>query len=135
MTNRLHAIGIASIGFIAGIAFILSCSGDDTPTNADAAIACDCPPAERPLNGRIVQVVGRKEIPAMSSSSAIAECDSDSIIISGGCFANSNDPAYVLNSSYPTPENSPKVWACRFYNGTASPVTSTAYVTCLKPAP
>jgi hypothetical protein len=73
----------------------------------------------------------------MRFDAAVALCSGDTIALSGGCFARSSDPKYILNSSYAGPpgDPNPSGWICEFYNGTAAAVTSTAYVTCLKPAP
>jgi hypothetical protein len=73
----------------------------------------------------------------MGSDAAVAICEAGTIVLSGGCFARSSDPKYILNSSFPAPAGDPNpgAWACSFYNGTAAAVTSTAYVTCLRPAP
>jgi hypothetical protein len=126
------------VGFLCGIAFIMSCGDQTSPTTVDAAAAqCDCPAAEPPLAGRIVRVTSDVVVPPMTLFGPSVFCPSGAILLSGGCFARSTDPKYVLNSSYPGPEGipDPTAWACDFYNGTASPVTSTVYATCLKPAP
>jgi hypothetical protein len=133
-----NTLAILFLGFVVGIAFMLSCGDDHSPSQADAAAAqCDCPAAEPPLSGRITRVTGDQSIPAMGFDVAVASCGIGDILLSGGCFARSSNPKYILNSSYPGPPGSanPSGWACEFYNGTTAPVTSTAYVTCLKPAP
>jgi hypothetical protein len=124
-------------GFVVGIAFVLSCGDDQSPSQVDAAVQCDCPAAEPPLAGRITRVAADRSIPSLTFFSAVAVCEPGAIVLSGGCFARSSDPKYILNSSNPTPPGDPNPigWACDFYNGTAAAVTSTAYVTCLKPAP
>jgi hypothetical protein len=129
---------ILFLGFVVGVAFVLSCGDDHSPSHADAAVSqCDCPAAEPPLKERIVRVAADQSIASMGFDAAVALCDIGTTVISGGCFARSSDPKYILNSSNPTPPGSlnPSGWACQFYNGTAAAVTSTAYVTCLKPAP
>jgi hypothetical protein len=70
----------------------------------------------------------------MMSNGQGAICPIGDIVISGGCRAGSRDPRYVLNTSFGAPQDNPAGWACQFYNGTASPVTSEVYVLCLKPA-
>jgi hypothetical protein len=70
----------------------------------------------------------------MTTDGAAAICPIGDVVISGGCKAGSNDPKHSLGSSYAAPVEGPAGWACVFYNGTASPVTSEAYVLCLKPA-
>jgi hypothetical protein len=121
--------------FAAGIAFALSC-GDESPRSVDAATQCDCPASEPPLAGRLTRKTANQTIPSLRVSGIGVGCPLDgSIPLSGGCLSNSSDPKYVLNSSYPAPADNPIGWACDFYNGTASAVTSTAYVLCLKPAP
>jgi hypothetical protein len=125
-------------GFVIGIAFVMSCGDGQSPSQVDAAtVQCDCPASEPPLMGRITRVAGDQSIPAMSSFPAVAICGPGTVALSGGCFSRSSDPKYILNSSYPIPAGDPNPtgWGCEFYNGTAAAVTSTAYVTCLKPAP
>jgi hypothetical protein len=130
-------LAVLFVGFIVGVVFVVSCGDDHSPPEVDAAVQCDCPAAEPPLTGRIVRVATDRTIPAMSFSGVSALCDADTTLVSGGCFARSSDAKYILNSSYPAPPGSsnPAGWVCEFYNGTPSPVTSSAYVTCLKPAP
>jgi hypothetical protein len=131
-------LAILSLGFVVGVAFVLSCGDDHSTSQADAATAqCDCPAAEPPLASRLFRVTGDQSIPAMGFDAAVASCGIGNIVLSGGCFARSSDPKYILNSSNPTPPGSlnPSAWACQFYNGTAAAVTSSAYVTCLRPAP
>jgi hypothetical protein len=125
------------VGFICGIVVVISC-GDQTPTTADASVQqCDCPASEPPLAGRIVRVTNNEQILPMSSDGVGVFCPIGTILLSGGCLARSTDPKYTLNSSNPGPDDDPNpvAWNCRFYNGTSAAVTSTAYATCLKPAP
>jgi hypothetical protein len=133
MTKSTNLLVIVA-SFAAGIAFALSC-GDDSPRAVDAATQCDCPPSEPPLAGRLTRATASQAIPALRASGVSAVCPGVSVALSGGCLSNSSDPKYVLNSSNPAPADNPTGWGCDFYNGTASPVTSTAYVLCLKPAP
>jgi hypothetical protein len=133
--NIFNKIAIAASGFFAGITFVIACGDGETPQHADAASQCDCPLAEPPLKGRITRAAVDRAIPAMSHSVAAAACDPGAVVLSGGCLSRSTDPKFTLNSSYAAPVEDPIGWACDFYNGTAAAVTSTAYVTCLKPAP
>jgi hypothetical protein len=131
-------LAVLLLGFAVGVTFVISCGDQHSPPSVDAAAAqCDCPAAEPPLAGRITRVTGDQSIPAMRFFLAVASCGIGKIVLSGGCFARSSDPKYLLNSSYPAPAGSPNPsgWVCEFYNGTAAPVTSTAYVMCLEPAP
>jgi hypothetical protein len=132
-----RALLVLLVGFVIGVSFVVSCGDDHSPIRADAAVQCDCPATEPPLAGRIVRILADATIPAMSFSGADALCDAGTTLLSGGCFARSSDAKYILNSSYPAPAGAlnPRGWSCEFYNGTPSPVTSSAYVTCLKPAP
>jgi hypothetical protein len=126
------------VGLVCGVVLVMSCGDQTSPARVDAAPQqCDCPAAEPPLAGRIVRVTSDRSIPAMELNAVVAICESGTILISGGCFARSTDPKYVLHSAYPGPDGAtdPRAWICEFYNGTAAPVTSTAYATCLKPAP
>jgi hypothetical protein len=131
ITNKITTL---FLGFVVGVVFVLSCSGDDSPAQVDAATQCDCPAAEPPLAGRIVQRSAQRQIVAMALDGASVSCDVGEVLLSGGCFANSTDSKFTLHSSFQIPA-APRSWGCEFYNGTASPVTSTAYATCLKPAP
>jgi hypothetical protein len=133
-----NAILILVGGFACGVAFVMSCGDQMSPAKVDAAPQqCDCPAAEPPLAGRLVRVTSNDVIPSMSSSGVVAICNPGTFLLSGGCYAKSTDPKYVLKSSYPGPDGvaDPRSWACEFFNGTAAPVTSTAYATCLKLAP
>lgn len=132
--KKLEYFLVFTTGASAATALHLSC-GDGSPPPADAATECDCPAAEQPLLPRLSRVVVRRETPANTAGPMSAACGPGEIAISGGCKAGSLDPRHVLNSSFATPEDSPVAWACYFHNGTASPVTSEAYVLCLKPAP
>jgi hypothetical protein len=123
------------VGAAAATAFHLSCGDGESPAPADAATECECPVAETPLLPRLTRVTAREEIMPNMADSVAAGCVLGEIAISGGCRAGSLDSKHILNSSFPSPPETPVAWACRFYNGTASPVTSEAYVLCLKPAP
>lgn len=122
------------IGIVIGITAAMSC-GDDLPSNADAAVQCDCPASEPPLNTRLVRATETQAIPAMAIRGADASCLPGYVVISGGCLAGITDSKHVLLSSSPSPADNPSGWGCIFYNGTAAEVTSTATVLCLKPAP
>jgi hypothetical protein len=130
-------LAVLFVGFIVGVVFVVSCGDDHSPPEVDAAVQCDCPAAEPPLMGRITRATADQTIPALMFSAAVVICETGTVVLSGGCFARSSDPKYVLNSSYSAPagDSNPRAWVCEFYNGTPSPVTSSAYVTCLKPAP
>jgi hypothetical protein len=130
-------IAILFMGLVVGVVFVVSCGDDKSPAAVDAAVQCDCPSSEPPLTGRIVRVATDQSVPSMLFSGPVVFCERPAIVLSGGCFARSSDPKYILNSSFPVPagDANPIGWACNFYNGTAAAVTSTAYVTCLKPAP
>jgi hypothetical protein len=122
------------VGGVAATVLHLSCDGDSPPL-ADAAVQCDCPIAEAPLTGRLVRVTASRELPTLTGGGIGVACPAGDFVISGGCKAGTADSKHLLNSSYPSPPETPVGWACQFYNGTASPVTSEAYVLCLKPAP
>jgi hypothetical protein len=126
------------VGFVCGVVFVMSCGDQTSPARVDAASQqCDCPASEPPIAGRIIRVLSNRTLPAMESDGVVALCEPGTILLSGGCFARSTDPKYVLKSAYAGPDGAadPRAWICEFYNGTAAPVTSTAYATCLKPAP
>jgi hypothetical protein len=123
------------LGILVGILTIMSCGGDGQASHADAATQCDCPQGEAPLAGRIVRIAAQLSVPPMGPFSGAAYCQDGDVVLSGGCFSNSTDPKFGLQSSFGFPEAAPRGWSCDFYNGTSATVASKAYVTCLRPAP
>lgn len=137
MGKFLHIV----IGFVAGIACVLSC-GDDHPSSADAA-ACDCPASEPPLNGRITEVIRVHNLPPSTEldgrSGEGLSCPPGGVLITGGCTAGEGQaPNIVLEQSNPiTRENgrSGNGWECNWRNNTNQPVQVRVIARCLVPAP
>jgi hypothetical protein len=125
-----------------GIAFVLSCSGDNHSV-ADAA--CNCPPSEPPLTGRIVTQVSSiiTIAPGAVDSAAVACIDGAQLIsvISGSCTtAILNDPnaanlVLIESGFFDKPPTLPHGWTCFFKNNGATPVDVKATAICLKPSP
>lgn len=127
--RRLILPSLAS--FLAGIAFVLSCS-DDAPGAADAA-ACDCPAAEPPLPARVTVVENTTTIPAGGRSSQGAQCPAGSIILTGGCAGvdQGMPPDVVLQFSLP---GAPQAgWQCGWRNDSAASVQLKVVAHCLNP--
>lgn len=137
MKKLLHLI----IGFLCGISAVLACS-DDSPPKADAA-SCDCPAAEAPLPGRVVEVIEARMLPPSTEfngrASGGAGCPENSILLTGGCMGGTGQaPDVVLEQSSPTPRengNPGTSWNCRWRNNTNQPVEVRGIVRCLVPAP
>ena len=120
-----------------GIAFVLSCSGDNHSL-ADAA--CSCPASEPPLAGRLFTV----SIPATIAPGAVdgqgAACPTGTQLISGSCTTAILNPLpsnlVLLESGFfDNPPTLPQGWSCFFRNNGATPIDVKATAICLKPAP
>jgi hypothetical protein len=120
-------------GAVAGIALVLSC-GDGSPRAVDAADggACNCPAAEPPLAGRIVEVEQMTTIPALDEGVGGAVCPSGAIVLSGGCANLLGQTSQIL-----VEETSPGDigWNCNWRNPSNAPIQVRSIVRCLKPTP
>jgi hypothetical protein len=120
---------------LAGVAFVLSCS-DDAPGTADAAV-CDCPAAEPPLAGRLVDQSQQFDLPANTLGNAGVDCPVGSTLLYGGCeitggmVTTHEDVALVTSAKAGDAQS----WNCLWQNNSASILQGTARVTCLTPAP
>jgi hypothetical protein len=120
---------------LAGIAFVLSCS-DDAPGSADAAV-CDCPAAEAPLEGRVVDVVGpAQDLPANTFTAVTLSCPAGAITLSGGCslsgFIGVPDASLIASVKS---GGGPQEWECAWANRSPDILQGTVTVTCLMPVP
>ncbi|TMQ04841.1 MAG: hypothetical protein E6J90_23315 [Deltaproteobacteria bacterium] len=124
-------------GVIIGIVLVLSC-GDNSPRKADAAVdaACNCPPAEVPLSGRIVETSEQFVIPANSAhqkngSRVCASGPVDGIVLNGGCTAN-----IPLNGNIILEQSAPEGlgWMCSWSNPSNVDVPVHVIMRCLMPA-
>ena len=130
MTKTL-LIGLT--GAALACALILSC-GNDSPGNADAQTACDCPVAEPSLDGRIVRVAGTGALAAQDSGGATASCAAGATLIGGGCGLQTADDRITV--SYNTPDQGgAEAWQCSWNNPTTDANTGIATAICLMPAP
>lgn len=120
------------VGAVGATAMIVACS-DDSPRDADAA-TCDCPAAEPPLAGRVMQVRGTDaDLQANGTGVGVATCPANSILISGWCeLTNSSAQAALVNSG-PFPSQ-PQTWTCEWRNYNAGIGTVHAVAFCLMPA-
>lgn len=78
-------------GAVLATALIVSCN-DDSPADADAAAACECPAAEPPVPTRIMTIRGTDgTVNANANGSAFAMCPAGAKFLSGGCVVD--DPS------------------------------------------
>jgi hypothetical protein len=128
---KSHSIVLVIAGVAAGIALTLACS--DSPHGADAA-TCECPAAELPLAGRIVNVESPATLAPNSDGGAGALCPDGAIRLTGSCTAGGSVPNIVLQQSgYDIPAD--QNWTCNWHNNLGISVAVKAVVTCLKPTP
>ena len=124
---------IALTGAALACALILSC-GNDSPGDADAQTACDCPAAEPPLTGRIVRVTATVALAAQDTNHANADCAAGGTLVGGGCALETGDDRIFV--SYTSPDQGgAESWACRWNNPTTDANTGIATAICLMPAP
>lgn len=118
--------------FAAGVAFsaaaIVACS-DDSPGDADAAV-CDCPAAEPPLSGRIINRTGDFMIPENGATVPSVDCRAGETVLGGGC--QSSTPGLVLRGS--GVDHTRNGSTCSWQNTTAAAITATVVAVCLAPA-
>lgn len=116
-------------GAVLACALILSCS--DSPSGADAQVACDCPEAEPPLSGRIVQFDETIALPAEGNALATALCGEGGIILGGGCTTENG--AMPITVSYGAPQQAPEAFNCGWNNPTLQATNGIATAICLMP--
>jgi len=122
-------------GALSVTVFLVACS-DDTTGDADAAV-CDCPAAEPPLAGRIVQVRNTLSInPGGIPTSNEAICAEGSMLIGGGCSQESevvqSQLVLVHAGRLGTMERGP--WRCSWRNDSAAAISTVVEAVCLVPA-
>jgi hypothetical protein len=120
-------------GAVAGIALVLSC-GDSSPRPVDAAdmTTCDCPAAEPPIAGRIVQVEQMKTIPALDEGAEGVRCPAGAIALSGGCANLEGQTSQILVEEALPGDTS---WDCIWRNPSNAPIQVRVIARCLKPTP
>lgn len=120
-------------GVAVGALLVIACSDSSSP-QADAA-TCNCPAAEPPLAGRIVEqastaVLQPANPPAQDGRGDVGVlCPAGATVLSGGCHATGG-PTILLERAFPT-ENG---WLCAWKNTDTIPITTKAIVKCLMPA-
>ena len=132
-----YALLTFSLGVGCALAIVISCG--DNMQSADAASECECPEAEKPLAGRINQVVDRRPAatPAMFLS-ASATCPGSALLLGGACdgvdSVNRNEAELVLYEFGPD-EGNPKSFVCRWKNPLNLALEAVeARAVCLSPA-
>lgn len=119
-------------GAVLACALILSCS-DDSPSDADAQVACDCPAAEAPLAGRIVRVTETDAVPAEGFAAVTARCAPDAILLGGSCGLDQANNVITLNEARANPTS--EAFICVWNNPTMIANTGIAIAICLTPPP
>lgn len=123
---------LAGAALSAGL--ILACS-DDSPHDADAAV-CDCPAAEAPLAGRIVERTVDITIAANGGGAGGAACPGGATLLGGGCTVEVPGTAPGTLTQF---ESGPRnaggpIYACQWSSTLQSPSTGRATAICLLPA-
>lgn len=129
MTRTLFA-GMG--GMAVALILVLAC-GDDGVNPVDAQAACDCPAAEPPLAGRIVVETATVDLETGGIGSAVANCPTGAILLSGGCRLQESNAAITLSESHGRNANE-EVWTCDWRNDTVNANTGIAEAYCLMPA-
>lgn len=130
-----NSLFMLCVGAVIGVVLVLSC-GDNSPSTVHAADAgaCNCPAAEPPLTGRIVEMDMPFTVPANSTQSMGVSCPFTSdtwIVLNGGCSANiGSTPNIILEQSYPGSNG----WICSWSNPSNVDIPVHAIVHCLKAA-
>lgn len=119
-------------GMAVALILVLAC-GDDGVGNVDAQAACECPPAEPPLTGRIVVETATVELAASSNAGTAATCPTGSVLLSGGCRLQDSNAAITLNESFGRNAGD-ETWTCYWRNDTVNANTGIAEAYCLMPA-
>lgn len=121
-------------GAVASAALFVACS-DDAP-GADAAGVCECPAAEPPLAGRLIQVESDPLTIAAGTGDAVsASCPEGAIVLNGSCHHEPVPDASTFLIGGGASRGSGAGWDCEWVNTrTEGDVTVRAYATCLMPA-
>lgn len=126
----MRSLAFFAIGLVVGIGVIIACS-TESPPDADAAAACDCPAAESPLTDRLVRYTFTQTIPPGTLAGPVgANCNAGDLAVHGNCAASVfNGTMSLVNSgSYNGIQ-----WDCIYRNEDVNPHDATATVLCLIP--
>ena len=136
--SSIRSIVLALSGLAAGIALALACNGESSTADAADGGSCDCPPAEPPLEGRIVKVSNSFEIAENSAGSLSVSCHPGSLdgkegmLLAGSCSLQSFSSEAFLNYAGILPqEGGENTWSCRWTNESDDPNTMIATAVCL----
>jgi len=133
--TRTASLALAlAAGMAFGVAFVLSCGGDNRSA-ADAG--CSCPASEPPLAGRFITQSGARTIPGGMVGEAGATCPAGAQLLSGSCTSPQNnipvDLVLIESGFTESPPTLPQGWLCTFKNNGTTPVDVKATVICLNP--
>lgn len=124
------------IGLMCGIALILSCD-DESPSDSDASVTCDCPLTEAPIPPRIQEIsdvvtVPPPNLPLEDGRETVSiNCPLGSIVLHAGCSLNDGQTVNaVLEQSYPGGRG----WLCGWRNTGTEPAQGKIIVRCLNPS-
>jgi len=136
--SSIRSVVLALSGMAAGIALALACNGEGSAADAADGGACDCPPAEPPLEGRIVRVSNSLEIAENSVGSLAVGCDTGSldgkegILLGGSCSLQSLSSEAFLNYAGISPQTGGEnTWFCQWRNDGDDPDTMITTAVCL----
>jgi hypothetical protein len=125
----MRTIAIFAFGLFVGVGVIVAC-GDDSPGDADAAVVCDCPAAEPPIEERLVRYTDDQTFaPGERSGLALAQCNDGGVAIHGSC--SSGGTMFLMDSGSPDGT----YWRCIYRNDDGDAHDATATVLCLLPPP
>lgn len=119
------------VGAVLSAGLILACS-DDSPHDADAA-SCDCPAAEAPLAGRIVERTDTIIISANGQGSGTAICPAGSTVLGGGCTVEASGAGVGNTALFDSGPRSGG-YTCGWLSTVPNPSTAKATAFCLVPA-
>lgn len=131
--NIIKSIVQLSIGAAFGVGMVLSC-GDDSPQRSDAA-ACDCPPSEAPIAGRLMVLESTPStIAAGEQGGAGVMCPLGTQFLSGTCTAINPTVLEDITVQQFGFDKTSFSWVCLFKNNKLTAVQVKASVLCLQPA-
>jgi hypothetical protein len=126
----LRASLLLTTGVVLGIGVIVACS-DDAPGDVDAQVVCDCPPAEPPLEGRIVrQAAITTPLDPLETSAINQSCPAGGILLGGSCTNQNNERIQLMESGFGINEQE---WICRWDNTTDTADVGELQTVCLMP--
>jgi len=126
----LRWISGATFGAVVTATLILACS-DDAPGPADASV-CDCPAAEPPLDGRVIEVSVPASFAAPGGGAGV-NCPMGSLFMGGSCLIDALGPGPGTVSLQEAGQQSPGNYSCSWNSTIAAVSTTRAVARCLVP--